>query len=124
MTPAALATALAVGRRISIPYRDTFSPERALSLESYRPVNHTLETPVVIVQHGQSRNGREYCDAWIPVADQAGLLVVGITFPQETWPDALTGMVPELGPTPSPLLRLSRVRHQKPFGYSSRAAST
>jgi pimeloyl-ACP methyl ester carboxylesterase len=44
----------------------------------------------VIVQHGQSRNGREYCDAWIPVADQAGLLVVAITFPKEAWPDALT----------------------------------
>ncbi len=45
--------------------------------------------PVVIVQHGQSRNGREYCDAWIPQADAAGLLVVAITFPKESWPDAL-----------------------------------
>jgi poly(3-hydroxybutyrate) depolymerase len=90
MTRADLATALAARGRISIPYRDPFSPERPLSLECYRPENHTQETPVVIVQHGQSRNGREYCDAWIPVADQVGLLVVAITFAKEAWPDALT----------------------------------
>jgi pimeloyl-ACP methyl ester carboxylesterase len=90
MTRADLATALAAKGRISIPYRDPFTPERPLTLECYRPENHTQETPVVIVQHGQSRNGREYCDAWIPVADQAGLLVVAITFPKESWPDALT----------------------------------
>jgi len=90
MTRADLATALVAKGRISIPYRDPFTPERPLTLECYRPDNHTQETPVVIVQHGQSRNGREYCDAWIPVADQAGLLVVAITFPKEAWPDALT----------------------------------
>jgi pimeloyl-ACP methyl ester carboxylesterase len=88
MTPGYLAAALAPRGRISIPYRDPSSPERALSLECYRPANHTPETPVVIVQHGQSRNGREYCDAWIPVADEAGLLVVAITFPKDSWPDA------------------------------------
>jgi len=90
MTPAELATALAARGRISIPYRDPFSPERPLSLECYRSESHTPETPVVIVQHGQSRNGRDYCDAWISVADQAGLLVVAITFPKESWPDALS----------------------------------
>jgi hypothetical protein len=90
MTPADLATALATKGRITVPYRDPFTPERPLTLECYRPENHTPETPVVIVQHGQSRNGREYCDAWIPVADQAGLLVVAITFPKDAWPDALT----------------------------------
>jgi pimeloyl-ACP methyl ester carboxylesterase len=90
MTPVELATALTARGRVSIPYRDPFSPERALSLECYRAENHTQETPVVIAQHGQSRNGREYCDAWIPVADEAGLLVVAITFPKESWPDALT----------------------------------
>jgi pimeloyl-ACP methyl ester carboxylesterase len=79
----------AIGR-ISIPYRDPGSPERPLVLECYRPASHAADSPVVIVQHGQSRNGREYCDAWIPTADAAGLLVVAITFPKEGWPDALT----------------------------------
>jgi poly(3-hydroxybutyrate) depolymerase len=90
MTPADLATALAATGRISIPYRDKFSPERALSLECYRPANHAPGSPVVIVQHGQSRNGRDYCDAWIPAADKAGALIVAVTFPKESWPDAVT----------------------------------
>jgi pimeloyl-ACP methyl ester carboxylesterase len=88
MTQGDLAGALAAAGRISIPYRDPSSPERALVLECYRPENHKPDSPVVIVQHGQSRNGREYCDAWIPMADEAGLLIVAITFPKESWPDA------------------------------------
>jgi poly(3-hydroxybutyrate) depolymerase len=84
-----LADAFAPGGRISIPYRDRHSPERALSLECYRPKNHTPGAPVVIVQHGQSRNGREYCDGWIAAADRAGALIVAITFPKESWPDAV-----------------------------------
>ena len=90
MTPADLATALAATGRISIPYRDKFVPDRALSLECYRPESHKSESPVVIVQHGQSRNGRDYCDAWIPSADKSGALIVAITFPKEAWPDAVT----------------------------------
>jgi pimeloyl-ACP methyl ester carboxylesterase len=86
----ALSAPLSTTGRISIPYRDPFNPERPLVLECYRPASHAADGPVVIVQHGQSRNGREYCDAWIPVADRAGLLVVAITFPKEFWPDALT----------------------------------
>jgi poly(3-hydroxybutyrate) depolymerase len=89
MTPVDLAAALATRGRISIPYRDPLSPERPLVLECYRAENHTREAPVTIVQHGQSRNGREYCDAWIQTADRAGLLIVAITFPKESWPDAL-----------------------------------
>lgn len=90
MTPKDLGGALSAIGRISIPYRDVWNPERPLVLECYRPASHTAESPVVIVQHGQSRNGREYCDSWIPVADAAALLVVAITFPKECWPDALT----------------------------------
>jgi len=88
MTPKDLAGALAATGRISIPYRDPLSLERALVLECYRPASHRPASPIVIVQHGQSRNGREYCDAWIPTADEAGLLIVAITFPKEAWPDA------------------------------------
>ena len=88
MTPTELASHLAAHGRISINYADPHSPERALVLECYRPENHRPDSPVVIVQHGQSRNGRDYCDAWIPTADEAGLLVVAITFPKEAWPDA------------------------------------
>jgi hypothetical protein len=88
-TPTDLADALAPAGRSSISYHDRFHPDRALSLECYRPANQTPDSPVAIVQHGQSRNGREYCDGWISAADRSGLLVVAITFPKDSWPDAL-----------------------------------
>src|SRR5215472_17825994 len=90
MTPQDLGGALSATGRISIPYRDVWNPERPLVLECYRPASHTAESPVVIVQHGQSRNGREYCDSWIPAADKAGALIVAISFPKASWPDAVT----------------------------------
>ena len=89
MTPEDLAKALAGYGRATIPHLDPFNPDRPLVLECYRPAAHTPDKPVVIVQHGQSRNGADYCGAWVPVADQAGFLVVAITFPKESWPDAL-----------------------------------
>ena len=88
MAPEELAKALAGIGRASIPYSDPSNPDRPLGLECYRPATHAPHKPLVIVQHGQSRNGREYCDAWIPVADLAGFLVVAITFPKSAWPDA------------------------------------
>src|SRR5271154_3771944 len=88
MTPEDLAKALAGSGRATIPHLDPFNPDRPLVLECYRPAAHTPDKPVVIVQHGQSRNGREYCDAWIPMANETGLLAVAITFPKESWPDA------------------------------------
>lgn len=90
MMPDDLATALATRGRSSIPYLDRFSPERPLVLECFRPHAHTPEKPVVIVQHGMSRNGGEYCEAWVPAAEKHGFLVVAITFPKEGWPDAIT----------------------------------
>jgi len=89
MAPEELAKALAGIGRASIPYSDPSNPDRPLVLECYRPATHAPHKPLVIVQHGQSRNGREYCDAWIPVADLAGFLVVAITFLKSAWPDAL-----------------------------------
>jgi hypothetical protein len=90
MSPDDLARALEEPGRASIPYLDRYSPERLLVLECFRPQAHNPDKPVVIVQHGMSRNGVEYCEAWIPAAEQHGLLIVAITFPQEAWPDAVT----------------------------------
>ena len=90
MKPDDLAKALASRGRSSIPYIDRFSPERPLVLECFCPPAHAPDKPVVIVQHGMSRNGAEYCDAWVPMAEKHGFLVVAITFPKEAWPDAVT----------------------------------
>jgi hypothetical protein len=76
--------------RTSIPYLDRYNPDRPLVLECFRPQGHDPDKPVVIVQHGMSRNGAEYCEAWVPAAERHGLLIVAITFPKEAWPDAVT----------------------------------
>jgi hypothetical protein len=49
--------------RASIPYLDRYSPDRPLVLECSRPQGHNPDQPVVIVQHGMSRNGAEYGEA-------------------------------------------------------------
>lgn len=72
----------------TVPHVDRFNPDRPLVLEFYRPRNHAPDKQVVIVQHGMNRNGRNYCDAWAPAADAYGFLVVAITFPQQSWPNA------------------------------------
>lgn len=88
MTPSDLARAVPATGASTVPFLDPFNPDRPLVLEFYRSRNHAPDRPVVIVQHGMSRNGREYCDAWAPAADAHGLLVVAITFPLEGWPNA------------------------------------
>jgi pimeloyl-ACP methyl ester carboxylesterase len=90
MNPDDLARALAQPGRASIPYLDRYNPERPLALECFRPKTQTPDKPVVIVQHGASRNGAEYCEAWLPAAERHGLLIVAITFSKEAWPDAVT----------------------------------
>jgi poly(3-hydroxybutyrate) depolymerase len=86
MTPEELMQALPPGGSASIPYIDPFNPDRKLVLECHRPAAHTPDKPLVIVQHGMNRNGSEYRDAWIPVAERHGLLIVAITFPAGSWP--------------------------------------
>ena len=90
MSPDELAKALGQPGRASIPYLDRYNPDRPLVLECFRPQAHNPDKPVVIVQHGASRNGAEYCEAWIAAAGRHGLLIVAITFSKEAWPDAVT----------------------------------
>src|SRR6266478_3960091 len=75
MSPDDLARALVQPGRASIPYLDRYNPERPLVLECFRPQGHNPDKPVVIVQHGASRNGAEYCEAWVPAAERHGLLI-------------------------------------------------
>src|SRR5580704_16188995 len=90
MSPDDLRRTLAQPCRASIPFLDHYNPDRPLMLECFRPQGHNPDKPVVIVQHGASRNGAEYCEAWIPAAEKHGVLIVAITFSKEAWPDALT----------------------------------
>lgn len=88
MTPRDLAASLPPGCSASLPWTDPRHPDRALVLACHRPASHRPDSPVVIAQHGMRRNGDEYRDAWVPAAEKHGLLIVAITFPAESWPDA------------------------------------
>lgn len=72
--------------RSALAWEDPHSPGRPITLECYRPASHRPGSPVVLVQHGMGRNGDEYRDAWIPAADDHGLLIVAPTFSDEAWP--------------------------------------
>ena len=58
MSPDDLSRALVEPGRTSIPYLDRYNPDRPLVLECFRPQGHDPDKPVVIVQHGMSRNAR------------------------------------------------------------------
>src|SRR3954467_2102697 len=90
MSPDELAKTLAQPGRASFPYLDRYNPDRPLVLECFPPPAHNPDKPVVIVPHGASRNGAQYCEAWIAAAERDGLLIVAITFSKEAWPDAIT----------------------------------
>ena len=98
MSPDELANALALPGRASIPYLDRYNPERPLVLECFRAKAHHPDNPVVIVQHGASRNGAEYCEVWLTAAERHGLLIVAITFATKAWPMMPGSDPPEITP--------------------------
>jgi len=55
MSPDDLARALVQPGRASIPYLDSYNPDRPLMLECFRTQAHNPDRPVVIVQDGASR---------------------------------------------------------------------
>jgi pimeloyl-ACP methyl ester carboxylesterase len=72
--------------RSTLPFIDPHNPDRPIEVNFYRPVNHGLEDPVVIVQHGMLRNGDEYRDFWIPAADKHRILIAAPTFSDARFP--------------------------------------
>jgi poly(3-hydroxybutyrate) depolymerase len=72
-----------------LPFDDPAIPGRPLVLRSVRPRNFTPQTPVVFVHHGVNRNGGDYRDFWLPLADEADLLVIAPEFPNESFPGSL-----------------------------------
>jgi poly(3-hydroxybutyrate) depolymerase len=61
-------------------------PGRALNLRTARPAAWTPDTPVLFVHHGVLRNGGDYRDFWLPLVDEADLLVVVPEFTTEGFP--------------------------------------
>jgi poly(3-hydroxybutyrate) depolymerase len=69
-----------------IPYEDPALPGRALMLRSARPRHCTADTPLLFVHHGVLRNGGDYRDFWLPLVDEADLLVIAPEFPTADFP--------------------------------------
>lgn len=65
-------------------------PGRRIILRSARPRHCTPATPILFVHHGVLRNGDDYRNHWLPLVDEADLLVIAPEFPNESFPAAAT----------------------------------
>jgi hypothetical protein len=73
-----------------IAYVDPQFPLRPLTLRSARPRQCAPDTPVLFVHHGRGRNGEDYRDYWMPLVDEADILVIApefsdVSFPGSRW---------------------------------------
>jgi hypothetical protein len=84
-----LASLIADPGATSLPYCDPVFPDQPLVLHSARPVRFSERTPVLFVHHGVARNGEAYRDYWREAAEEHGLLVVSIEFPEASFPEYL-----------------------------------
>lgn len=69
-----------------VPYVDPRFPDRPLTLRIARPKHCDAGTPVLFVHHGINRNGYDYRDFWLPLVDEAGVLVIAPEFSNESFP--------------------------------------
>ena len=58
-------------------------------LHAARPHNYDVGTPVLFVDHGVGRNGKDYRDHWLDLVDEAGILAISIEFPEASFPEHL-----------------------------------
>jgi len=84
---ALLSLAAAAGAN-DLPWTDPDFPGRPLTLRSARPRHFSPDTPVLFVHHGVLRNGGDYRDYWLPLVDEADVLVVVPEFSNESFPGA------------------------------------
>src|SRR5688500_3284395 len=54
---------------------------------THRPAAFKVDSPIVFVMHGKLRNGEEYRQPWLPLADKHGCLVVVPEFSELHYPD-------------------------------------
>jgi predicted esterase len=73
----------------TLSYRDPVFPDRPLVLHGARPRHYDPSTPVLFVHHGVGRNGADYRDYWLPLVDEAGILVISVEFPEASFPEYL-----------------------------------
>ncbi|HEX4780082.1 MAG TPA: hypothetical protein VH301_04970 [Usitatibacter sp.] len=62
------------------------SPEREITVYTYRPEAWVADAPILIVMHGRKRNGEEYRDQWAETAERHGFLLVVPEFNEAQYP--------------------------------------
>src|SRR5665213_1483200 len=73
----------------SLSYIDPAFPDRTLFLHAARPRHYHAGTPLLFVHHGVGRNGAAYRDYWLKSADELGILIIALEFPEASFPDYL-----------------------------------
>jgi hypothetical protein len=86
MTDAPLAHLVAEPGPNDVEWVDPNLPGHPLTLRSARPRAWTPDMPVLFVHHGVQRNGGDYRDYWLPLVDEARVLVVAPEFSDEFFP--------------------------------------
>ncbi|MCX7383529.1 MAG: alpha/beta hydrolase [Alphaproteobacteria bacterium] len=69
-----------------LPWQDANLPGRTILLRSARPKRITPETPILFVHHGVARNGGDYRDFWLPLVDEADVMVIAPEFSNADFP--------------------------------------
>ena len=67
-------------------YEDPHLPGRPVLLRAARPANYSATTPLLFVHHGDLRNGGAYRDYWLPLIEEAQLLVIAPEFTSSLYP--------------------------------------
>jgi hypothetical protein len=67
-------------------YADPVLAGRPLLLRSARPRAYSPRTPVLLVHHGDLRNGADFRDFWLPLVDEAQLLAIALEFSATAYP--------------------------------------
>src|SRR5262249_22523693 len=67
-------------------YEDPFLAGHPLVLRSARPRAYSPRTPVLLVHHGDLRNGADVRDFWLSLVDEAQLLAITVEFSATAYP--------------------------------------
>jgi hypothetical protein len=111
-----LSLLVAVPGAVSLPYFDPAFPDQQLVLHAARPSHWHPGMPILLVHHGVARNGKDYRDYWLQHAEERGIMVISIEFPEASFPEYLWynfGNLHGKDGTPNP-------REQWTFGIDTR----
>jgi poly(3-hydroxybutyrate) depolymerase len=84
------AEAIPVGKSDFVFADERGNADKPIRVWVYRPEKFSADSPITIVMHGTLRNGETYREPWVPLAEEAGALVVVPEFGLEHYRDTRT----------------------------------